>query len=58
MRPLDTSPDAWKAQIAILRRKGPQERLRMALRMSDEARAWQARLSLPTRPEGAPLPSK
>ncbi|HXP90358.1 MAG TPA: hypothetical protein VN931_05450 [Fibrobacteria bacterium] len=43
MRPSDTSPEAWKVQIEIMRRKGPLERLRIACRMSDELHAWEMR---------------
>jgi len=41
MRPSDTSPDAWKVQIQIMRRKGPLERLLMACRMSEDLHAWE-----------------
>lgn len=41
MKPADTTDDAWKVQIEILRRKGPLERLLMACRMSDEVHAWE-----------------
>ena len=39
MKPADTTAEAWKVQIEILRRKGPLERLLMACRMSDEVHA-------------------
>ncbi len=48
MRPADTSPEAWKVQVEILRRKGPLERLLMACRMSDEMHGWE-RASLQAR---------
>lgn len=41
MRPADTSPEAWKIQVEILRRKGPLERLLMACRMSEELHGWE-----------------
>lgn len=41
MRPSDTSPEAWKVQIQIMRRKGPLERLLMACRMSEDLHAWE-----------------
>jgi len=41
VKPSDTTEDAWKVQIEILRRKGPLERLLMACRMSDEVHAWE-----------------
>jgi len=43
MRPSDTSPEAWKVQIQIMRRKGPLERLLMACRMSEDLHAWEIR---------------
>jgi hypothetical protein len=39
MRPADTSPEAHALQIEIYRRMGPEKRLALALRLSDEARA-------------------
>ena len=42
MRPFDTSPEAWKIQIDILRRKGPLERLMMACRMSEDFQVWES----------------
>lgn len=41
MRPADTSPEAWKLQVEILRRKGPLERLLMACRMSEDLHGWE-----------------
>lgn len=41
VRPADTSPEAWKLQLEILRRKGPLERLLMACRMSEELHGWE-----------------
>lgn len=38
MRPADTSPEAYAIQIAFYRRIGPQGRLELGLRMSDEVR--------------------
>ena len=42
MRPSDTSPEAWKIQLDILRRKGPEERFLMACRMSEDVHGWEA----------------
>jgi hypothetical protein len=39
MRPADTTPEAHAVQIAIYRRIGPEGRLALALRMSDDVRA-------------------
>jgi hypothetical protein len=41
VRPSDTTPEAWKIQVEILRRKGPLERLLMACRMSEDMHAWE-----------------
>lgn len=41
MRPSDTTPEAWKVQIEIMRRKGPVERFLMACRMSEDLHAWE-----------------
>jgi len=41
VKPADTTEDAWKVQIEILRRKGPLERLLMACRISDEVHVWE-----------------
>ncbi|HJN72843.1 MAG TPA: hypothetical protein QGF58_02815 [Myxococcota bacterium] len=38
MRPRDTSEEAWAVQVALLRRAGPSERLRLTLQMCDDAR--------------------
>ncbi len=53
MRPSDTTPEAWRIQIEILRRKGPVERFLMACRMSEDLHAWeraQVRASEPRLP--------
>jgi hypothetical protein len=39
MRPADTTPEAHAVQIAIYRRLGPDGRLALALRMSDDVRS-------------------
>ncbi len=41
MRPSDTTAEAWKVQIEIMRRKGPEERFLMACRMSEDLHAWE-----------------
>jgi hypothetical protein len=41
MRPSDTTPEAWKVQVEIMRRKGPEERFLMACRMSEDLHAWE-----------------
>ncbi|MEK7392575.1 MAG: hypothetical protein AAB214_08400 [Fibrobacterota bacterium] len=41
MRPSDTTPEAWKVQVEIMRRKGPVERFLMACRMSEDLHAWE-----------------
>ncbi len=41
MRPSDTTPEAWKVQVEILRRKGPEVRFLMACRMSEDLHAWE-----------------
>lgn len=51
MRPDDTTPEAWKVQIEIMRRKGPEERLLIACRMSDDLHSWEyARSAAQIRP--------
>jgi hypothetical protein len=39
LRPADTTPEAWEVYLAALRRIGPEGRLRMAMELSDNARA-------------------
>ena len=41
MHPSDTTPEAWKLQVEILRRKGPVERFLMACRMSEDLHNWE-----------------
>lgn len=51
MRPGDTTPEAWKVQIEIMRRKGPEERFLIACRMSDDLYSWEhARSAAEIRP--------
>jgi hypothetical protein len=38
MRPLDTSPAAWAAQMALLRRLSGAQRLQLGMQMSDGGR--------------------
>ncbi len=46
MRPSDTTPEAWKIQIEIMRRKGPAERFLMACRMSEDVHSWERKQTL------------
>ncbi|GEM_PF-5072516 len=61
MRPSDTSPEAWKIQLDILRRKGPVARFFIACQMSDDLHAWErgkfAAAEPPPRPTNHPATS-
>jgi len=38
MRPRDTSPEAWKVLIGLIRQMSPEERLRRALELTENLR--------------------
>jgi hypothetical protein len=40
-RPLDTTPEAWSEQKAVMRRLGPEGRVRLAIELSDAVRSIQ-----------------